>query len=108
VKEGRFPGSPLQWTFYTTGRVVASTGQEWMLSPEVANALFSLVESAAFQSLDVQYGTPESCQDCNVYSLYIYKEDQVKEIKVYPGTVELPEILKSALDQLKTLVESNP
>ena len=100
VQEGAFPGSPVQWTFYPTGYVLASSGETWMLDPLQVAPLFTLVESEAFWSLADLYGAPEACQDCLVQALNVYMDGQIKGIQVYPGAAQLPPELQSALDLL--------
>ena len=108
VQEGNYPAGPIQWTFYPTGYVLASSGETWMLEPSQVAPLFSLVESAAFWSLADQYGSPEACQDCLVHTVNVFMDSQVKVIQVYPSGSELPLELQSALDLLAAILDILP
>jgi hypothetical protein len=103
IQEGKFPESPLQWTIYPTGRVLASSGEEWMLTQDQVAPIFDLIAAPAFARLAPQYGSPETCKDCLVYTLNIYNSGQPQQIKIYSDGDRLPEELKAVLEQLKTL-----
>ena len=103
VKEGKFPGSPLQWTVYPTGRVLASSGQEWMLDRDQVAPIFDQISTPAFISLGLQYGSPETCRDCTAYTLYIYGPGEVQKIQVYSDGSQLPAELQVVLERLEIL-----
>lgn len=104
--QGRPLGNWDKWTIYHTGRIVAGDGTEWQVTAEQVKELFDSVEAADFWELDDAYTPAEECPDCPVRTLTVFYDGEIKEIAVTEGTLDLPELLNRALDQMDKLVPS--
>lgn len=103
-REGRFPGSPQQWTIYETGRVTNIAGDELVSDLPSVQALFAIVRAEGFAQLEGRYAPQGDCRDCTVHTITYYQPDsEPRAVTVVEGASPMPEDLQAALDLLTTL-----
>lgn len=100
-REGRFPGSPQQWTIYESGRVTNIAGDELVSNLPDVQALFAIVRAEGFAQLEGRYAPQGDCQDCTVHTITYYQPDSdPKAVTVLEGASPMPDDLQAALDLL--------
>ena len=105
-REGRFPDSPQEWTFYHTGRIVAGDGSEWQIPEQDVKSLFQVAEGPDFWELGNKYTLAGECLDCFTQTLTVYYQGEIKEITVIQEPLDLPVSLRLVLDKVSSMASS--
>lgn len=106
TKEGRFPGSPQEWTIYADGRVSDGAGQEWQAPAAAVEALFASTPTLASRGTTAEYGV-ENCRDCLTHTVTISGADEKATKIVYSqGQDGWPAELEPLFTNLNQLIET--
>lgn len=103
TKEGRFPGSPVKWTIYPTGRVVDGSGQEWQLPEAEVQAIFAAADLRQINKLQQSYGAAD-CADCTVHTITVYGSEEPQKIVYTQAEGSWPADLEPLLGAIDALV----
>lgn len=105
-RSGGFAGVHEQWTVYPDGRIVATDGREWQVTPEQVEQLLAEIEALGFFEMNSRYMPLNTCCDRFTYEITVHHGDRVNTVTTIDAAPDAPPELWHVIDEISHWVSA--